>query len=144
MSKIMEALDKIRDIAKGEIGVREVPGAPDTPRILEYHDCTSLDACDDETPWCSSFVNWVIKQAGFKGTGSAAARSWLSWGVPADKPVRGCVVILKRGAPPSGHVAIYDGDNGALVVCIGGNQGDAVKFSSFRKSDVLGYRIPAV
>jgi uncharacterized protein (TIGR02594 family) len=138
----MEILDKIRDIAKSEIGTKEIPGAKDNPRIVEYAATTSLHADDDETPWCSSFVNWVVKQAGLKGTGSAAARSWMTWGIPTPSPVPGCVVVLKRGAPPSGHVTIYDRDNGDFIACIGGNQGDQVKISNYPKSDVLAYRIP--
>ncbi|KKK66354.1 hypothetical protein LCGC14_2964930, partial [marine sediment metagenome] len=41
-------------------------------------------ASEDETPWCSSFVNFCVCEAGYnpiKETGSARARSWLSWGV---------------------------------------------------------------
>ncbi|WP_224984859.1 TIGR02594 family protein [Geomonas agri] len=64
-------------IARKEIGQKEVAGHRDNPRILSYHATTTLKATDDETPWCSSFVNWCLKQAGVKGTDSAAATSWV-------------------------------------------------------------------
>lgn len=62
-------------IARGELGQREIAGAAHNPRIVAYHQTTSLRASNDETPWCASFVNWAMEKAGHKGTGSAAAIS---------------------------------------------------------------------
>jgi uncharacterized protein (TIGR02594 family) len=137
----MKPEDVLR-IAESEIGVFETPGPESTKRILEYHDCTSLDASDDETPWCSSFVNWVIRRAGGKGTNSAMARSFLKWGVPITDPFPGCIVVLKRGKAPSGHVGIfkYRRSPGGWVHVVGGNQSDQVRVSLYQEADVLGYR----
>jgi len=139
-----EACKKLHETARTELGVKETPGAAATPRIVEYAKHTTLRATSDEVPWCSSFANFVTDTSGFKGTGLANARSWLKWGVPIDKPVLGCVVVLKRGAPPSGHVAFCDHEDisNGIVRVIGGNQGDAVKVSRFPVADVLGYRSP--
>lgn len=129
--------------AEGEIGTLEIKGDKDNPRIVEYASCTSLHATDDETPWCSSFVNWCMKQVGIKGTNSAAARSWLDWGRVITEPEEGCVVILKRGAPPSGHVCFFVRNRDTeTITCLGGNQADQVKYSHYSKHDVLGYRMP--
>lgn len=131
------------EIAQREMGTKEVPGPGNNPRVLEYHDCTTLDACEDSVPWCSAFVNWCCKQAGIKGTGLANARSWLKWGVPVDKPVEGCIVILKRPPnPASGHVAFFVRELGGMVELLGGNQGDQVKLSWYHQADVIGYRLP--
>lgn len=131
-------------VAEGEIGTHEIAGPVDEKRILEYAACTTLHAEDDETAWCSSFVNWCMEMVDITGTKSAAARSWLKWGEPLEQPVEGCVVILKRGAPPSGHVCLYVRDYDAdHITCLGGNQGDQVKYSHYPKSDVLGYRWPS-
>jgi uncharacterized protein (TIGR02594 family) len=132
----------ILSIAEKETGIRESAGSRDTARILEYHACTSLKSNRDETPWCSAFVNWVIKQAGGKGTNSAAARSWLKWGQAVKDPYPGCIVVLKRGAPPAGHVGffVYRRSPAGWVQVLGGNQTDRVKVSFFQESDVLGYR----
>ncbi|HEX5760734.1 MAG TPA: TIGR02594 family protein [Thermoanaerobaculia bacterium] len=78
------------------------PGLADNPRIVEYHRTTSLRATDDEVPWCSAFVNWCMREAGLRGTGSAAARSWLTWGSRLATPRRGCVTVLRRGTNPAG------------------------------------------
>ena len=129
------------EIATGEIGTKEIHGDPDNERIVEYHQTTSLKATDDETPWCSSFVNWCITKAGLKGTNSAAARSWLKWGTPVDIPKVGDLVIFTRGkSPTSGHVAFFVKSAGNLVYVLGGNQSDQVKVSPYKRSDVIGYR----
>jgi len=133
-------------IAKNEIGVKEFTGSADNPRIVEYHAATTYGARDDEVAWCSSFVNWCMREAGQTRTGSAAARSWLNWGTILSEPRKGCVVVLRRGNTNwQGHVGFFnsDGDTpGPDIPVLGGNQGDAVSVSSFPKTRVLGYRWP--
>jgi uncharacterized protein (TIGR02594 family) len=99
-------------------------------------------ACNDETPWCSAFVNFCVEQAGFAGTDSASARSWLNWGRKTDTPVTGCIAVFERGAPPSGHVAFYVSQSADQIKVLGGNQGNKVSFAHFPKFRLLGYRIP--
>jgi uncharacterized protein (TIGR02594 family) len=125
-------------------GVEEIRGSRHNPRILEYHATTSLQANDDETPWCSSFVNWCMRQCGIAGTDSALARSWVDWGRPLDAPRVGCVVVLSRPPNPgSGHVAFYAGERSASrLLLLGGNQGDQVAYSSYPRDRVLAYRWP--
>jgi uncharacterized protein (TIGR02594 family) len=129
-------------IAQAELGVSETRGRQHTPKIVEYHKATELKATDDETPWCSAFVNYCMKKVKLDRTHSALARSWLSWGVPLKVPAYGCVVVLKRGRSSwSGHVGFYMGDNNASTIkVLGGNQGDKVSIANFPKSKVLGYR----
>lgn len=55
-------------IAIGEIGQAQIEGKLHNPRILQYHAATKYGATDDETAWCSSFVNWCLKEAGIIGT----------------------------------------------------------------------------
>lgn len=131
------------EIAEKEIGVKEnsEPGK-DNPRIVEYHSTTTLKATNDETPWCSAFVNWCMAQAGIKGTRSAAARSWIDWGEVLATPREGCVVVMKRGAPPSGHVGFFIRYNDKYICVLGGNQSDQVKYSQFLRSDVIAFRWP--
>lgn len=47
-------------VAKTQLGQKEISGSKDNPKIVEYHDATTLKATDDETPWCASFVNWCL------------------------------------------------------------------------------------
>lgn len=127
------------EVAIKELGVSEVPGPGNNPRIVDYHRSTSSGPSDDEIPWCSSFVNFCFKQAGIKGTNSKAARSWLGWGYKITYPVFGCVVVTSRGTNPAqGHVGFWVG-NGKIL---GGNQGDKVSIASFDRFRVLCYRLP--
>jgi lysozyme len=135
-------------LAKGEIGVTEVTGKlRNNARILEYHRSTMLGgalAAKDETPWCSSFVNWCISNSGFKGTNSAMARSWLGWGEKLETPREGCIVVFQRprAGPKAGHVGFFVRETAARIRVLGGNQSNQVKESSYGKDDLLGYRWP--
>lgn len=131
-------------IANAEIGEREVDGAGSNPRILAYLATTTAGAQHDEVPWCSAFVNYCIVNSGIRGTNSARARSWLEWGVPCAKPVPGCVVVLRRGDPPKGHVGFYAGMRDLnTVLLLGGNQSNAVGIAGFAADRIVGMRLPA-
>jgi uncharacterized protein (TIGR02594 family) len=138
-------------IAIRETGIKEYSGAADNPRIVEYLSSTtlgSLERLNDETSWCSAFVNWCVEKSGYAGTDSAWARSWEQWGRKADRPRRGCIVVFKRpcnsgdGEKRCGHVAFYVEETSSHVRVLGGNQLDAVCILPYPKDDVLAYRIP--
>lgn len=131
-------------VAWGERGQKETSGPTDNPRILEYQKACSFNPKDEDVPWCSSFANWVVQQAGIRGSGQANARSWLNWGQRLDTPKRGCIVVLSRpGAPQNGHVAFYVGQQGDKLRLLGGNQENQVKISNYDKSRLLSFRWPA-
>lgn len=142
------------DIAYAENGVVGIltPGQH-TARIIEYHRTTTLRATDDETPWCSSFVNWVMQQSGRTGTKSALAKSWLDWGASAKNPARGDIAIIRRkssgytratGSSTGYHVGFYISSTPTHIKIFGGNQSNQVKESNFplKSYDVMGYRRP--
>jgi uncharacterized protein (TIGR02594 family) len=149
----LDAVPPWLQVAMGEIGIKEYPGPADNPRIQQYHQETSLASSDDETSWCSSFVNWCMETAGVEGTSSAAARSWLRWGRPVEHYCTtpravlqrlGAVVVLRRGRETwQGHVTFLLEQEGDRLICLGGNQGNAVKVSSYSAADLLGMRWPA-
>ena len=137
-------------IATREIGQVEIEGRRHNPRIVEYHASTSMGAAADETAWCSSFVNWVLRQAGIRGTNSAAAASWTSWGQSCHARTGAVTVIFNPSAANSrlsrsgNHVGFLAEDNGGHFVLLGGNQSDSVRISRFPKStwQLRGYRWP--
>lgn len=137
-------------IARKEIGVHEAPGVNNSARVQDYFGATSLGPhTPDSIPWCSAFANWAMKQAGFACTNSAAARSWLDWGVPLMGPQLGCVIVFSRplGGPASGHVgfvAQLPSPNAANVMVLGGNQSDRVCIEPYPIARVLGWRWPTV
>lgn len=90
---------------------------------------------------CSSFINWCILRAGYAGTDSAAARSWLKWGKGLLYPAYGCVTVLKRTNNPAlGHVGFFVGWNPEKVFLLGGNQNNSVSISKFDRTMIIGHR----
>ncbi len=85
-------------IAREEIGVQEIPGPRNNPRIIQYDASTTLKATSDAVAWCSAYANWVMQQAGYKGTQSARALDWLNWkeGALIDKPAYGCIGVIEK------------------------------------------------
>lgn len=128
-------------VAEGELGTKEIEGSKHNPRVIEYH-ATTGKFKDDETPWCSSFANWVMQQAGQARTGSASALSWAKYGKKLDKPAYGCIVAFDHGGG-KGHVGFVVGMAGGKLQVLGGNQSNMVKVSNFGTSEVAGYRVPA-
>lgn len=131
-------------IALGEVGVKEVPGSGNNPKVIEYHSATTLKAKADAIAWCASFASWVLEMAGIRSTRSAWARDYLNWGVRLSAPRRGCIVVHERNAPGGdSHVNFFLRDLGDSIECVGGNQSNAVTIARFPKSSILGYRWPA-
>jgi len=142
------------EIAKAELGVHEnAQKGLHNKRIVEYHSTTTLKATTDEIAWCSSFVNWVMQQAGYKGTKSALAKSWLDWGgdVPAGR--YGAITVIKKkgktsdvatGSTTGFHVGFFESLSTTHIRLLGGNQSDQVKSSGFNLGsyEVRGYRWP--
>lgn len=136
--------------AYDEIGTMEIEGEQHHPRILGYHACTGLGATTDETPWCASFVCFVLKQAGIASTRSASSLSYLRWGRELDAPVRGCVVVFERVdrqgrvIPNRGHVGFWLGERGNVTYVLGGNQSNQVGINAYPSARVVGYRWPSL
>lgn len=145
-------------VARREIGQREVRGLGDNPRIMNYYviagfnpDQTQFED-HDEVPWCEAFRRFCYASAGVPLAGlprSLMARDALKHG----EPVLGTAqawdhAVWPRGAPGSGqgHVAFVLRDTGDYLIVLGGNQGfdggpsDAVSVSAIRKAGNLGVR----
>lgn len=134
-------------IAINEIGVKEIEGPESHPRIVEYlKTCESLPESmkiNDETAWCSAYVNWCVIQAGLKGTNKANARSWLGWGQKIDYPNIGDIIVFYRGKRSgwSGHVGFNMGqDRHGNWNVLSGNQSDMVCVQPYPDPRVLGFR----
>ena len=130
-------------IAVGELGIKEIPGQEHEKRIIDYAKESGFKGIsDDETPWCSIFVNWCCNEAGLQRTNRANARSWLSVGAPVLKPKLGDIVVLWRVKPSSwkGHVGFFIKETERYVYILGGNQNNRVCIKPYAKSRVLDYK----
>ncbi|MCE3608297.1 TIGR02594 family protein [Massilia sp. P8910] len=133
-------------VAQAELalGVREIPGAGNNPRIVLYHSTTEGGGAPDQTAWCSSFVNYCVEQAGLTGTNSKRARSWHDdhWGQEVtDDPRTGDIVVWQRQSPTDngGHVGFFvEKINNDVIRVLGGNQGQRVKMSDYPVDGTLG------
>lgn len=127
-------------IASKFVGIKEVPGKTSNPQILAMLQLDDKWPADDETPWCSAFVNYVCWLCDLPRSKKLNARSWIGVGraVTFDEAQRGDIVVLSRGTNPAqGHVGFYHGHNESEVFLLGGNQGDTVNISEFDIDRVL-------
>lgn len=139
-------------IAQRFMGIREGAGALNEPIVLAMLKLDAKWVEDDQTAWCSAFVNFVCFLLEVPRSRSLAARSWLMVGTSialTDARPGYDVVVLKRGtgAQPGpevvaapGHVGFYAGQDAANVLLLAGNQGDSVSIAAFPKARILGIR----
>jgi uncharacterized protein (TIGR02594 family) len=139
------AMIRPMDIARAELrlDVREIVGSRDNPRIVMYHRTTAGGAAPDETPWCSSFVNYCVEQAGLRGTDSKAAVSWHQnrWGRDVTaSPQEGDLVVFSRRSPTEsgGHVGFFIDQESDSIQILGGNQGNRISLGRYPKDGMQG------
>ncbi len=125
-------------------GLNELPGpAENNPVILQFFkEIGHQWVKNDETAWCSAFINYIATKCGYESSGKLNARSWLTVGWQVETPKPGDVVILWREARTSwkGHVGLFIRQDQDLVYILGGNQSNQVNIKPYRKSRVLEYR----
>ena len=146
-NSMTRGLPGLYSIAVLEDGVSEIKGARHNERIVQYAKEGGFPwVNDDETPWCAIFMNWVIWRSGRKGTGSAAARSFLTYGVEGkieNAPDGNLIGVFKRGnSPTAGHVGIIIGEEGNHYFVFGGNQSNKACTIKISKFDLLSMRKP--
>lgn len=115
-----------------ELGVAEIPGPVENPRILEYFKYVKEKAdhtkwCEADA-WCAAAMNWNFVRLGMAGIDSAVAYDFMKWGRPLKAPKRGCVVVLWRVDPDGweSHVGICNDVGETQIQLLAGNQGDKV------------------
>ena len=91
--------------------------------------------------WCGRFMNWALTQAGYRGTGSDLAKSFLR--LPRTTARVGAIAIFDRGGR-FGHVGIVAGfDPSGNPIIISGNHGRRVARGVYPRRRVLAYVSPA-
>ena len=129
-----------------QIGVTEIVGKEHNQNIVDYfHYIGHKWVANDETAWCSAFVNWAAKKCNLEHTGKLNARSWLDVGKPVAVPRLGDIVVFWRDSPSSwkGHVGIFiafSGHGKKYIHVLGGNQSNKVCVAKYDSSKVLGFR----
>lgn len=129
--------------AVNEIGVKELPNDAEHPRIIFYHWFTNLGARKDEVPWCASFVNAALKDgAGIKGTRSASAASFKTYGKSVLPTVLGSILLKATNTGSKRHVFFNVGTFDNIIFGLGGNQSNSVNVLEYTSSQITESRFP--
>lgn len=130
--------------ALSQYGITEEPGeASNNPEIMKYFESIEQHwVKNDETAWCSAFVNWCAKEAGYEYSDKLTARSWLHTGHRVEDPEPGDIIVLWRDKPDSwkGHVGLYITNDKNWVYILGGNQSNKVCIKAYYMDRVLQVR----
>lgn len=123
--------------------------SPANDMAKKYHTHVGKKNASGKTAWCSSFASWCLDQTEYKGSKSAASQSVL-WQEGKlfkriEEPVYGCIVLLtnyvvSNGRQTSnGHITFLAGkDSNGDLVCLGGNQGNTLKYSMYYSNKTKG------
>lgn len=127
-----------------ELGLREVSGNADNPRIIEmFKEVGHGSIQSDEVAWCAAFLGACLERSGRASTRSLMARSYLGWGHPIEDARHGAIAVLSRGTDPAfGHVGFVVGETDAQVFLLGGNQSNSVNVAAYDKARLLSFRWP--
>lgn len=131
----------------GELGLAEVPGPKSAAKIMAMaREVAKSDRRldwiagfyeDDDIPWCGLAVAWACVRAGIAPVlpNPLSARAWAQWGTALAAPVPGAILVFARVG--GGHVGIYEGENAANYLVLGGNQSNRIGRDPIRKSRLL-------
>ena len=87
--------------------------------------------------WCAVFANMVLARTGYRGTGSAAARSFAQYGRPASGPAPGVIAVWPH------HVGFVVGSAGpGRIRVVSGNHNHRVDESVYATRGVMAFRYP--
>lgn len=95
--------------------------------ISEFHAAAGLSGSGPETPWCMSFVQYVLRHdMGMTdaqiGAPTASAADGLKMGQPVAQPSPGDIVVVPGEGPSGKHIGICSGPG----KYISGNTGNAI------------------
>ena len=128
-------------IAKAELSfdLREVSAIRGNPRVVTFHNSTGASVgVRDDVPWCASFVNYCVKQAGLSGTNSQWALHWDGWGRDVtETPREGDIAVFERGKN-GGHVCFVVEDLPDQVKVLGADRDNRIKISFYPKDGKMG------
>lgn len=132
------------NMARSQIGLREIPGPKHNPKILEYWQAAKAAWFkDDETPWCGGFMAWVMVKCAIVPPAEAPrAISWATWGKECA-PQLGAVGVKKRTG--GNHVFLIVGitSDRKYYKALGGNQGNMVSIIDIKVEEVTAIRWPS-
>jgi uncharacterized protein (TIGR02594 family) len=133
-------------VAKKCNGLREYPGAPSNPAIMNMAKRVGrflgIHYDGDHVPWCGLFAAYCVVEAGLTPPSIAVrASEWSGWGVPLKQAAPGAVLVFTRQG--GGHVGFYVSEDRDYYHVLGGNQSDKVCVIKIAKNRCTAIRWPA-
>ena len=146
-ARVSDLNARILETALSFLGTHEVAGTEHNPLILGWFAAAGSSwVHDDETAWCAAFACGVAVEAGAYNPRTIRAHEWLNIAPEhaehidhIDRVTPGDVVVLSRG-PNLFHVTFAYVQRRTYLRCIGGNQGNAVRFSNYERDKFIGAR----
>ena len=109
----------ITEIANSQLGVTELTGHNDGPKVQAYLSTVKLRTGE---PWCAAFVSWVYKQAGFPRPRSGWSPALFPTSRLARSALPGDVIgIYYPELKRIGHCGIVTQQTGKWIYSIEGN-----------------------
>ncbi|MDR3488613.1 MAG: TIGR02594 family protein [Bradyrhizobium sp.] len=91
--------------------------------------------------WCARFMNMVLQQSGFHGTGSDMASSFARYGQRVSGPQVGAIAVMARRG--GGHVGVVSGiDAHGNPIVVSGNNGNRVREAPISRGRIYAYVMP--
>jgi uncharacterized protein (TIGR02594 family) len=91
--------------------------------------------------WCARFMNMVLQESGYRGTGSDMANSFASYGQRVSGPQVGAIAVMGRRG--GGHVGVVSGiDASGNPIVISGNNGNRVREAPISRGRIYAYVMP--
>ena len=120
----------------------EWPTSSANPLIVLLYAATKTKPSGDVTAWCAAFISWCIERVGFTSMHSASSQDYRKFGtevwkkgmsLPGGAQPGDLCVFTRKSDPSSGHVTFFRSTANNLqgASCLGGNQADSIKVSTF-------------
>lgn len=136
--------EKIVELGISFLGLKEYIGKEHNHIIIDMFDTIGHSwVKDDETAWCSCFINYISQKLQLASSKKLNARSWLQIGEEIISPIPGDIIVFWRESKQSwkGHVGVFIGyDKQGNIFCLGGNQNNEVNITIYPSSKVLSFR----
>lgn len=139
-------------IARGLMGLKEIPGGKSNPFILEWAKELKLDRIykDDDTSWCALFAAICMHRAG--RTIDLKTKDLFDYlralkysdvfdAVANDDAAFGDILIFRR--PSGGHIGFYVAEDATTYHVLGGNQSNMVNVIRIEKKRCVAIRRPS-
>jgi uncharacterized protein (TIGR02594 family) len=136
--------------ARDFIGLQEIKGPQHNAEIVSWWRDSHLPWIrDDETAYCSAFVNAMLERSLITSPRAPNARSYTDWGMDVldlgrEQIPLGAIVVYSRPPDPKhGHVGFACGITAeGNILTLGANQSDSVSISPFKTERLIAARWP--